>query len=71
LLTQFIQFRSPCRINASGWMIHLAISIVLELRVHRIQERVKIARGSQNLSSHLEAQILKCIKPSYFSLFSV
>lgn len=69
LLTQFIQFRSPCRINASGWMIRLAISIFLELQVHRIQERVKIGRGSQNLSSYLEAQLLKRIKPLYLSFF--
>jgi hypothetical protein len=69
LLTQFIQFRSPCRINASGWIIHLAVSIFLELLVQGIQERVKFGRGSQNLSSHLEAQILKCIKLSYYSFF--
>jgi len=71
LLTQFIQFRSPCRINASGWMIHLTIDIFLELHVQGIQERVKFGRGSQNSSSHLDVQIFKCIKLSYYSSFSV
>jgi len=65
LLTQVIQFRSPCRINASGWMIHLAIDLFLELHVQGIQESVKFGQGSKNSSSHLEAQILKCIKLSY------
>lgn len=71
LLTQFIQFRAPCRINASGWMIHLAIDIFLELHVQGIQERVKFGRGSQNSSSDLEAQILKYIKMSCYTLFSI
>lgn len=42
VLTQFIQFRSPCRINASGWMTHLAIGIFSELHVQGFQERVKL-----------------------------